>query len=144
MTYLTGTAQMAKTIGMTGATGMTGTADTSVTSVASGTSSTTVTSGTVDGSRGGPAADGRTGSGAPVAAREAVEALKRWRRAGMSTAPADRPAAERGIRLAYRLAGLPEPGTVVWADSPRAGVEAVRRLADPGRSVRDEVRTRPW
>ncbi|WP_329460024.1 DUF6745 domain-containing protein [Streptomyces sp. NBC_01497] len=73
-----------------------------------------------------------------------MDPLRRWRAVGASTAPADRPAAERGIRHAYRLAGIPEPETIVWAASPRAGVEAVRALADPGASVRGAVRTRPW
>ncbi|MGW8762830.1 DUF6745 domain-containing protein [Streptomyces sp. NPDC055815] len=67
-----------------------------------------------------------------------------WRAVAAATGPADRAAAEAGVRLAYRTAGLAEPERVLWADSPLAAVTLVRGLADPGRSVRDEVRTRPW
>ncbi|MFF8275681.1 DUF6745 domain-containing protein [Streptomyces lateritius] len=71
-------------------------------------------------------------------------ALDKWRAVAAATGAADRAAAEAGVRLAYRTAGLVEPERVVWADSPRAAVTAVRGLTDAGRSVRDEVRTRPW
>jgi hypothetical protein len=67
-----------------------------------------------------------------------------WRAAATATGPADRAAAEAGVRLAYRLAGLAEPERVLWADSPRAAVATVRELTDPGPSVRDAVRTQPW
>ncbi|MFF2959264.1 DUF6745 domain-containing protein [Streptomyces sp. NPDC057963] len=67
-----------------------------------------------------------------------------WRAVAAATGTADRAAAEDGLRLAYRGAGLAEPEQIVWADSPRAAVEAVEKLVDAGRSVRDEVRTRPW
>ncbi|MFK0225313.1 DUF6745 domain-containing protein [Streptomyces sp. NPDC090303] len=71
-------------------------------------------------------------------------AADRWRAVAAATGPADRAAAEAGVRLAYRTAGLAEPERVLWADSPLAAVTLVRALADRGRSVRDEVRTRPW
>ncbi|GAA0917222.1 hypothetical protein GCM10009549_33960 [Streptomyces thermoalcalitolerans] len=64
-----------------------------------------------------------------------------------ATGPADRTAAEEGVRLAYRLAGLPEPERVVWAGSPREGAALAARLTAEGTagpSVRDAVRTRPW
>ncbi|MFD7574339.1 DUF6745 domain-containing protein [Streptomyces sp. NPDC059810] len=67
-----------------------------------------------------------------------------WRAVAAATGPADRAAAEAGVRLAYRTAGLAEPERVLWADSPLAAVALVRGLAGQGRSVRDEVRTRPW
>ncbi|MFJ7200460.1 MULTISPECIES: DUF6745 domain-containing protein [unclassified Streptomyces] len=67
-----------------------------------------------------------------------------WRTVAAATGAADRSAAEDGLRLAYRSAGLAEPERIVWVDSPRAAVEAVEKLVDAGRSVRDEVRTRPW
>jgi hypothetical protein len=70
-----------------------------------------------------------------------------WREIVAATGPADRAAAEEGVRLAYRLAGLPEPERIVWAGSPREAVAlAVRLTAEgaAGRSVRDAVRTRPW
>nr|WSX53071.1 hypothetical protein OG409_31615 [Streptomyces sp. NBC_00974] len=73
-----------------------------------------------------------------------------WRAVAAATGPADRAAAEAGVRLGYRAAGLPEPERIVWADSPRA---AMRLLAEPqgpwgtdarGRSVRETVRSAPW
>ncbi|MFF9072654.1 DUF6745 domain-containing protein [Streptomyces sp. NPDC014735] len=67
-----------------------------------------------------------------------------WRAVAAATGAADRAAAEDGVRLAYRRAGLAEPERIVWVDSPRAAVEAVEKIVDTGRSVRDEVRTRPW
>ncbi|MFE2558805.1 DUF6745 domain-containing protein [Streptomyces sp. NPDC059352] len=67
-----------------------------------------------------------------------------WRAVAAATGPADRAAAEAGVRLAYRTAGLAEPERVLWAESPLAAVALVRGLTDAGRSVRDEVRTRPW
>lgn len=70
-----------------------------------------------------------------------------WREVAAATGPADRVAAEDGVRLAYRLAGLPEPERILWAGSPREGAELAARLTAEGaagRSVREEVRTRPW
>lgn len=73
-----------------------------------------------------------------------MQQVDKWRGVAAATGAADRPAAEAGIRLAYRRAGLAEPERIVWADSPLAGLTAVRSLTDQGRSVRDEVRTKPW
>lgn len=68
-----------------------------------------------------------------------------WRAWALATGPADRAAAEEGVRRAYRLAGLPEPERVVWVGSPRAAVTLLREdLADRGASVRDAVRSAPW
>ncbi|WP_257585952.1 MULTISPECIES: DUF6745 domain-containing protein [unclassified Streptomyces] len=78
---------------------------------------------------------------------EPVDAVREWREVAAATGAADRPAAEEGVRLAYRLAGLPEPETILWADSPRAGAALAARLTaqgTSGRSVRDAVRNRPW
>jgi hypothetical protein len=41
-----------------------------------------------------------------------------WRTDGRSTQPADRPAAEDAIRLAYACAGFPGPERIVWCESP--------------------------
>ena len=49
----------------------------------------------------------------------------RWLRVGLSTTPADRPAAAAAVRVAYAAAGLRPPGIVVWMDSPLAGCLAV-------------------
>ncbi|MFB7558569.1 DUF6745 domain-containing protein [Streptomyces brevispora] len=73
-----------------------------------------------------------------------MEYVDSWRAVAAATGAADRSAAEDGVRLAYRSAGLAEPEEFVWADSPRAAVGLVRKLNDAGRSVREEVRTRPW
>ncbi|WP_327321007.1 DUF6745 domain-containing protein [Streptomyces sp. NBC_01235] len=67
-----------------------------------------------------------------------------WRACAAVTAPADRAAAEDGVRRAYRQAGLPGPERVVWAGSPREAVTLVRDLAGKGASVREAVRSAPW
>lgn len=74
-----------------------------------------------------------------------------WRTVAAATGPGDRAAAEAGVRLAYRSAGLEEPARIVWARSP---LEAVRLLSgertedgvplpEKGASVRDALRTAP-
>lgn len=95
-----------------------------------------------------------------------------WRAVAAATGPADRAAAEAGVRLAYRQAGLDAPARVVWVASPLEGTAAALLLTGAGgtlpeeiaaragtvlraagvvpgpqgagRSVRDAVRTRPW
>jgi hypothetical protein len=74
----------------------------------------------------------------------AEEVVADWRARAAATGPADRAAAEAGVRLAYRRAGLAEPERVLWARSPREGVALVRALTDAGPSVREAVRSRPW
>ncbi|MFD3540274.1 DUF6745 domain-containing protein [Streptomyces sp. NPDC058662] len=77
-------------------------------------------------------------------------AVEEWRAVVAATGPADRAAAETGVRLAYRAAGLPEPERIVWADSPRAALALLGDADGPwgaqarGRSVRDAVRSAPW
>ncbi|MEV8094141.1 DUF6745 domain-containing protein [Kitasatospora sp. NPDC085879] len=72
-------------------------------------------------------------------------ATARWRAAAAATGPADRAAAERAVRAAYRAAGLPEPAEVRWFDSPLAAVRAALALRAEGAvGVREAVRTRPW
>lgn len=73
-----------------------------------------------------------------------MQHVNSWRDVAAATGAADRAAAEEGVRRAYRTAGLAEPERIVWAQSPRTAVEAVEKLTDAGRSVREEVRTRPW
>lgn len=73
-----------------------------------------------------------------------MQYIDTWRAVAAATGPADRAAAEEGVVLAYRTAGLTEPERFVWVGSPKAAVTAVRSLRDAGRSVRDEVRTVPW
>lgn len=75
----------------------------------------------------------------------AVEEAARWRERAFAARPADRSAAEEGVRRAYRRAGLAGPREILWAGSPREGVLLVRqRAADWGASVREAVRTAPW
>lgn len=52
-----------------------------------------------------------------------------WLAVGLSTAPADRPAAEEGVRLAYAAANLPPPQHYLWRGSPWAGALAAAQLA---------------
>ncbi|MFB7662988.1 DUF6745 domain-containing protein [Kitasatospora sp. NPDC056138] len=62
------------------------------------------------------------------------------RRVAVATGPADRAAAEHGVRAAYRAAGLAEPRAVLWFGSPlqaaaaalllSGGADAVRAVAD--------------
>lgn len=73
-----------------------------------------------------------------------VDGLGAWRARATATVPADRARAEQAVRRAYRQAGLAEPQTVLWADSPRAAVTLIRQLTDRGPSVREEVRSAPW
>lgn len=42
----------------------------------------------------------------------------KWIKIGLSTEPANRPEAERGIRLAYECGGLKPPKEIVSCDSP--------------------------
>jgi hypothetical protein len=45
----------------------------------------------------------------------------KWLASGLSTQPANRAEAERGVRLAYQAAGLELPQFILWAQSPYAG-----------------------
>ncbi|GLW66688.1 hypothetical protein Arub01_49320 [Actinomadura rubrobrunea] len=97
----------------------------------------------------------------------AVEKAADWASIPFTTGPADRARAEAAIADAYARAGLAAPERVVWLPSPVHGAVAAALLAghaldaeplagfvgpvrealgdaDPGPSVRDAVRTRPW
>jgi hypothetical protein len=102
----------------------------------------------------------------PELAASLAGAVTRWDPVAHATGPADRSAAEEGVRAAYRGAGLPEPAQIIWYASPaQAAVAAIvltgsaadRGTArasealppalfglDPGSPVRDLVRTEPW
>ncbi|MFE0424754.1 DUF6745 domain-containing protein [Streptomyces sp. NPDC058953] len=76
---------------------------------------------------------------------EDVDTMGKWRAVAAATGPADRAAAEDGVRRAYREAGLTAPERIIWVGSPREAVTLLRTIgAEPGPSVRDRVRTRPW
>ncbi len=53
----------------------------------------------------------------------------RWMAIRRSVAPADRGAAEEGVRRAYQAAGLKPPARFVWCDSPVALFELTRRAS---------------
>jgi hypothetical protein len=72
-----------------------------------------------------------------------------WLGVGLSTEPADRPAAEAAARLAYERAGLAPPSIVLWLDSPLAGAIGAAMLAaygvEPAKAqVRDQVGDQVW
>ncbi|MEU1528635.1 DUF6745 domain-containing protein [Streptomyces fagopyri] len=77
-----------------------------------------------------------------------------WRAVAAATGAADRAAAEEGIRLAYRSAGLTGPERVVWVRSPREAVQMLMGAPGPdgaaltgdeiGASVRPAVLSAPW
>ena len=74
------------------------------------------------------------------------EFIKRWTDIGLCTKPANRKEAEEGIKLTYKIAGLPEPKRIVWCGSPysqgltRALVLGLKRSEIKiGASVRDSV-----
>src|SRR4051812_17467484 len=54
-----------------------------------------------------------------------------WLAIGLTAVPADRAAAEAGVRRAYELAGLAAP-EIVWHGSPLAGALAAHALAGAG------------
>ena len=81
-----------------------------------------------------------------------------WLAVGLSTEPANRPAAEEGVRQAYRRAGMEPPSVVIWLGSPYAGCVASAMLSQGqvrdqvgaqvrdqvGAQVRDQVRAQVW
>ena len=73
-----------------------------------------------------------------------------WLAVGLSTEPASRPAAEEGVRQAYRRAGLEPPSVVIWLDSPYAGCVASAMLSQDqvggqvGGQVGNQVRAQVW
>jgi hypothetical protein len=66
-----------------------------------------------------------------------------WRRIGMSTARADREAAERAVVQAYTIVGLPAPTRFVWVKSPMAGAVAAAQCANIFQSVNQRVWRKP-
>ena len=66
------------------------------------------------------------------------KARDEWLAVGLSTEPADRAAAEEGVRLAYQRAGLTPPRMVVWLDSPRAGCIGASMLGQAEAQVGDQ------
>ena len=80
--------------------------------------------------------------------REQMAALSRyrarWAAIRRSTEPADRDAAEEGVRLAYRAAGFEPPSRLVWCDSPVAlSHRALRPARSDGPNIKPAVIDRP-
>ncbi len=74
--------------------------------------------------------------------RDLADIRNHWIAVGLSTAPADRPRADAGVRLAYRRAGLFEHIRIVWAASPISGAliaESLVRRANRPRVVASVV-----
>src|SRR3990167_35882 len=69
-----------------------------------------------------------------------------WLAVGLSTVPANRAEAERGVRLAYNVAGLEAPSLMIWVDSPIAGCvgAAMQVGAQVGAQVWAQVRDEVW
>ena len=74
------------------------------------------------------------------------EFVERWTKIGLSTEPADRPAAERAIAIMYRAAGLEPPRKIVWCGSPLSQgiVRAIIVDKKLGNSVGESVRASVW
>jgi len=56
--------------------------------------------------------------------------VKKWLDVGLNTQPADRKAAEEGVRMAYAAADLPPPKEIRWTDSPNAGGLMAAKFAE--------------
>jgi hypothetical protein len=63
----------------------------------------------------------------PIGERELGGVRQEWLAAALTTAPADRGAAERAVRLAYQAVDLDPPSVFVWCLSP---LEMARMMAD--------------
>ena len=68
----------------------------------------------------------------------------RWAAVRRATEPADRGAAEEGVRLAYRAAGLKAPSRLVWCESPiDLSHLALRASGADGPNVKSALLNRP-
>ena len=61
---------------------------------------------------------------------QAVLYAEKWRNIGLSTEPANRAEAEKGIQLAYQMAGYQPPKDILWFDSPYAMCQYRRDMTD--------------
>ena len=68
----------------------------------------------------------------------------RWLGLGLSTAPADRPAAERAIADLYRALGLEPPRRHIWALSPLQGAAAATMAQFLSPWMPAQVRAAEW
>lgn len=68
------------------------------------------------------------------------EFVEKWTRIGLCTDPADRQQAERGVNLAYQIAGLKPPEKIIWCESPFSqGLTRAIVLGQPETNVGDYV-----
>ena len=68
--------------------------------------------------------------------------LEQWAAAQLSCEPANRSAADEGVRLAYATAGLNPPEHIVWREGPLEITDALRRVSATdkvGSSVKAQV-----
>src|SRR3990167_1048783 len=65
------------------------------------------------------------------------EFVEKWTKIGLSTEPADRANAEKGIQLIYQQANLKDP-KIVWCSSPLVSVLTCALIIDT-KSVRTSV-----
>jgi hypothetical protein len=67
--------------------------------------------------------------------------METWTQIGRCTDPANRPAAEAGVRMAYAAAGLPPPATLLWVRSPWEALQTTWKLESNalGSSVKDSL-----
>ena len=73
------------------------------------------------------------------------EFVDKWRQIGLSTAPADRPRAEKAIAEMYRQGGLKPPKHIVWCGSPLSMCLTKEALSKKvGASVGDSVGDSVW
>jgi hypothetical protein len=77
--------------------------------------------------------------------RLAVTLRNEWLAVGLSTEPADRPAAESAVTRLYAMAGAPPPA-FEWAPSPLAALHAVQaaRSRYPAIETRRLLTDQPW
>ena len=67
------------------------------------------------------------------------EFIEKWTAIGLSTDPANRAEAERGVKLAYEIAGLTPPRIIVWCTSPLSMILTHSVVAQVGAQVGAQV-----
>lgn len=67
------------------------------------------------------------------------EFIEKWTAIGLSTDPANRAEAERGVKLAYEIAGLTPPRIIVWCTSPLSMILTHSVVAQVGEQVGAQV-----
>jgi len=72
------------------------------------------------------------------------EYVERWTAIGLSTAPADRPAAERAINGIYKNHGLAPLSRIMWCESPQAFMMAIKNKKNHQDNVYQNVYQNVW